>query len=630
MENKLQRTKKATHLEQAIFNFEGRSGWQVHRPEEWENLLSFFDEKAWRPDRKLVGDGTKTEHFSLAEHWMSYAGKSQNGAWGDFLNRMAKAYQELDKGVFMRATLNSLAAGYASRGRYEFTGTEETTRVWLQNYGHLWKKDEKLKIIFLARAVELDLFDLTNDLLKEGADPQRVLHISHSKAMFDVLLAAGAKANAPAGTDPRVDYENELPKNAQTTGWRNDRPFEYEAASSVYESMAARDVESYSSTADRDKILNLLARTTLKKKKGDTLSEGEVEARKAFVLTAITSAKKEKEVLAAIKASMPDFWEWKVTENGANVPYLFKLLERQKWSTVAEFIDRAPENLLVDALENGETALSLLMKTSDNQLLRLTRVENKVVDRVIDAIASDDAAESMEASAIRVLLSHQDTNEECPKLVALESSYTLETSQSAHVNPKALLSCERLAKEFRALGPEDQEKVALKVVKGLMSDEHEVSEMNRMFGGSSGENREVMNQWRTFIEKERLATGKTKAASIFKTLVMASNIAHLVEDCGGGFHTPESEKMKMRERVRVETERIVERGCRAVSGPDIDGRMLSLMVEHATSRNFELIFSEPVESYFDRVLTKKQLTLVLNRETAGREMGVQQKKPHSL
>jgi hypothetical protein len=332
-------------------------------PSLWETLIFHTPVEQWRPDRPLSNKTSQRNirgHVgvsTLAELWMlQHTNSANHKTWSGFLSRVAKTYPDLDAGVVLRAVWFGFSASYARAGRYEHAGSEDVLRDWLKAFPEAWKDQAKEKDALLAQAVELNLAEMSRDLLSAGADPQKSLRFVRSKELYDMLVKAGASTFERATDDPRnIDKLYESQRKVE--GIKKD---------TVYESLLAREDKTFVSAQDREKIVGDMTRQRLKQSKGKPSAFSDDE-RASMLFKTIAEAKKVKEVLSGLKACLPQAWEWTDKQSsGVKINVLMALAQRRHLDAVYDQLgDRIPDSAWSQKDSQGKTLLEYAMHSSD-------------------------------------------------------------------------------------------------------------------------------------------------------------------------------------------------------------------------------------------------------------------------
>jgi hypothetical protein len=325
---------------------------------DWESILSFLPEKSWRPDTEFVRGGynsgqTVQKHSSLIELWMSYHCKQDaKSVWRSFLEKIAVDFPDLSVSSVYRGFCEGLAKSYQSRGRFEAAGSEDLLRMWLSYQKD--KIEDKLDPLLCA-SVELELEGLTEDLIKEGANPQKAIQYVRSRGMYNQLVKAGASTFEKVNVDPREEeplfcayQQTSQPKKMDET---------------VYAFLLSKSNNEFSSSADRDSIVADMSRQRLKKTKaGQALSD---EERHVILTDVILKGSKTKEVVDAVKKCLPEANEWLFEHEvygKVSLPLFLSLKRSDSQTVMTEVSHRLKEDWFLEKTEDGTSAFEVLTR----------------------------------------------------------------------------------------------------------------------------------------------------------------------------------------------------------------------------------------------------------------------------
>lgn len=328
-----------TGLEEAWYRAIG-GGTQI--PGVWEDVVKFTPLNQWSPDTVFTTNGYgQTNQTTLAQYWM----RNHNGAWKSFLENISKGFRDLKDSIVVFAAIEGMHTTYANRGRYEAAGSEEVVKNWLVSYEDKWVEKQDFKDALLNQAIEVDFLDLSDYLIEKGANPQSALRFVTTKKAYDLLLKAKADPFIKSDIDAR-DYAVEL-----TTQRRNIFEQTY-AKDTVYEELVSRADNAYASAKERESIINDMAKRRLKVKTGENAVP--LDERREMLFDTIKNAKKKKEVITAVKACMPECWDWAdIRNNGETV--IHALTENGQLDTIIEAVRaKFPEEKLGAVDQNGQ------------------------------------------------------------------------------------------------------------------------------------------------------------------------------------------------------------------------------------------------------------------------------------
>ena len=389
--------------------FEGIPSFTSH--EIVESIIGRTPIDQWRPDTKIKNkDGV-----TLAEKWLTVATEK----WIPFLNRLAASYPSLDGECVTISAIKGMHKRYATRSRYEASGSEVTVLEWLKLYENDWKNNQIYKDAILIQAVSVGFVEIMNLALKNGASAQVALPEITRRETLNILLKNGADPFIGLRDDPRSKLGNVLKERDGVIARKL-------VAKTAYEYIVSKTNE-FESSKERDDVLNLLTRSKLKIKKGQS---GNEEERKSVLSGAIKGAKKAKDICVAIKACMPDVWNWKF-ENGNTI--LMLLCESRYFTEVlSEFKDKIPDHVVSERNDNDESLLEIKIAKSDslswssyehsNICKKLQSIRNVRVESFIKILnAKIDKGLNSESSFV-----NSSFKPECPTKESREFNHSLE------------------------------------------------------------------------------------------------------------------------------------------------------------------------------------------------------------
>lgn len=340
-------------LEEAWFNAIGSYSNRAS-PDTWENVIGFTPLDQWSPDTVFAQNGHRNiQNTSLAQYWM----RNHVGYWKPFIERIIQAYPDLKEEVVVYAAIDGMRTNYANRGRYEAAGDEGIVSLWLKSYEEKWVENQDHKDALLNQAIEIDFLELSEYLIKKGANVQPALRFVTTKKAYDLLVKAGANPFVAAGEDKR-DLAPELCEERRS----NFGPDFIK--DTIYEELVARDDNAYASAKERETIINDMAKKRLKVKGGE--SAVPEEERIQMLFDTIANAKKKKEVITAVRACIPDCWKWRnEADNGKTV--LLALAESGELENVRDALNKKfPTESLSDVDNNGQNIFVYAARNSAN------------------------------------------------------------------------------------------------------------------------------------------------------------------------------------------------------------------------------------------------------------------------
>lgn len=350
---------------------------------EWESILSFLPAESWRPDTEFSSGGHHhgaRKSSSLVELWMSYhCMQHVKSEWKDFLEKIAVDFPDLSMASVYRGFCEGLAKNYQGRGRFEAAGSEELLRMWLSHQKN--KIKDKLDPLLCA-SVELELEGLTDDLIKEGANPQKAIQYVRNRNMYNQLVKAGASTFEKVNTDPREEEPLFCAYKQTTQPKKMDE--------TVYAFLLSKANHEFSSAADRDSIVADMSRQRLKKTKaGQALSD---EERQIILTAVILKGSKTKEVIDAVKKCLPEANDWLFEDEvygNVNLP-LFLSLKRNDFQTVMnEVSHRLKEDWFLDRTNDGTSAFEVLTRVNKFKKIHALTIEQ--MDKIKSSMNLDAA-----------------------------------------------------------------------------------------------------------------------------------------------------------------------------------------------------------------------------------------------
>lgn len=370
--------------------------------EVWENVLARSDVDDWRPDNTFTN--SYGEELTLVEFWMKSLSRTSYDTsfpgWQPFFHKLKENYPHLSADVVNRAAIS----GVGPSG-----GLNDNLIIdWLNLYPYAWKDNQSAKNAILCEAIESDALILSKFLIDHGAEPQIALRFVPSVVSFNFLKGYSADPSFSPGRDPREIFFPHL---------KRDTSFDIHGKKTIFECLSGRDSASFKTPEARQQILHSIIQNNLKN--GKTIEN--TDNRRDILNGAIKNSKTSKELISAVRASLPESLDWLFTDDDGATGSLMMIIAKSGFmkSALREFGHKIPENMLSERDSLGRTILEVAL-CSKNILFPGQWLDGEELFLKLSNLTPLSAKE-----AVRVTkYSKQSNNNELPRPICLIPSPT--------------------------------------------------------------------------------------------------------------------------------------------------------------------------------------------------------------
>ena len=281
-------------VEQAWYHTHDAS--EAIKPEYWERLIATRPLGTWRPDTPVNSNESKEKETSLVELWMRKARESNDhDQWLLFFENLIETFPDLNKEAVKKTLWIGLKRDAAFRKTRTNTPYENILKKWVSAFHETWEQD--LKDALLNQSVELNLLNLTKDLIKLGGNASQGLRFIRTKDMYELLIRQGADPAQKTVEDKRLEMKDYTPVDGLKKDWSPIKE-------TIAESLISKNEDCFLTRADQKKtIKNLLSGSW-------PISEDQENSRSKMLFQTIESSREE-EIFSAIRSNLPHVWQWK-------------------------------------------------------------------------------------------------------------------------------------------------------------------------------------------------------------------------------------------------------------------------------------------------------------------------------